>query len=112
MKKGEVWRVRLPFSPGHKQAGERPAVIIQEDSFGAPLPTVLLIPFTGTAAAARFPSTLLVQPDGQNGLTLPSVALVFQLTAQDKRNCLHRLGVLDSQTLDQLFAILDQLTGR
>jgi hypothetical protein len=54
----------------------------------------------------------LVSPDGQNGLTVPSVALIFQATAIDKTNCLPRLGVLDSRTLDQIFAELDKLTGR
>jgi hypothetical protein len=32
MRKGEVWRVRLPAATGHKQAGERPAVIIQNNT--------------------------------------------------------------------------------
>jgi len=99
MKKGEIWRVRLPIGPGHTQAGERPAIVV-------------LVPFTSTQAAARFAGTLVVQPDGQNGLTTPSVALVFQLSAVDKRGCLKRLGVLDPSTLDQVFATLDQLTGR
>jgi mRNA interferase MazF len=112
MKKGEVWRVRIPVAAGHKQAGERPAILVQEDSFTAALPTALVIPFTSTTAAARFPGTLVVQPDGQNGLTVPSVALVFQLTAVDKRDCVRRLGVLDELTLDQVFTLLDQLTGR
>ena len=49
---------------------------------------------------------------GKNGLTVPSVALVFQLTAIDKTNCLQLLGVLDPATLDQIFAELDNLTGR
>jgi mRNA-degrading endonuclease toxin of MazEF toxin-antitoxin module len=53
-----------------------------------------------------------VQPDGQNGLTVPSVALVFQLAALDRSNCLQRLGVLDPATHDQIFAELDRLTGR
>jgi mRNA-degrading endonuclease toxin of MazEF toxin-antitoxin module len=53
-----------------------------------------------------------VQPDAQNGLTAVSVALVFQLTAIDRRNCVQPLGVLDSATLDQIFAKLDELTGR
>ena len=83
MKRGEVWKVDIPFAPGHAQAGQR-----------------------------RFPGTLLIQPDGQNGLTLPSMALVFQTRVLDQRNCLQRLGVLDVATLDQIFAELDRLTGR
>ena len=112
MKRGEAWRVRLPAVPGHTQAGERPAIIVQDDSFNLALPTVLIVPFTSTKGTTRFPGTLLVQPDQQNGLTVPSVALVFQLSALDKQNCLHHLGELDAATLDQIFSILDQLTGR
>src|ERR1019366_5134818 len=68
MRKGEIWRAQLPFAPGHVQAGERPVLIIQNDAFSA-LPTVLVVPFTGTLAAARFGGTLVVPPDGRNGLT-------------------------------------------
>jgi mRNA interferase MazF len=112
MQKGEVWRVNFPPVPGHAQAGIRPAVIVQEDKAIASLPTVLVVPFTGTQAAARFPGTLAVRPDSRNGLTAPSVALVFQLIAVDQRYCLQRLGVIDTVTLDQIFAELDRLTGR
>lgn len=112
MKRGDVWRVRMPAVPGHTQAGERPAIIVQDDSFNFTLPTVLIVPFTSTRRTSRFPGTLLVQPDQQNGLASPSVALVFQLSALDRQNCLHHLGELDTATLDQIFALLDQLTGR
>jgi mRNA-degrading endonuclease toxin of MazEF toxin-antitoxin module len=77
MTKGEVWRIRLPPAAGHTQAGERPAVIVQNDAYTTTLPTVLVVPLTGTLAAARFPGTVTIQPDARNGLTIPSVALVF-----------------------------------
>jgi mRNA interferase MazF len=112
MQRGEVWQVDIPFAPGHAQAGRRPAVIVQADVFLATLPTVLIVPFTGSQSAMRFPGTVLVHPDGQNGLTRPSVALVFQMRTLDQRYCLQRLGVLDPATLDQIFAELDKLTGR
>jgi mRNA interferase MazF len=112
MTRGEVWRVRIPYAPGHAQAGERPALIMQADPLIASLPTVLAIPFTSTLGAARFDSTILVQPDPNNGLSLPSVALVFQMRALDKRDFLHRLGTLDAQTLSQILTLLDQLLGR
>lgn len=110
MKRGEVWRVRLPPASGHAQAGERPAIVIQDDK--ANLPTVLVVPFTATSAASRFTGTLIVHPDATNGLSVPSVALVFQLGAVDKRSMLYRLGSLDQATLDKVFAALDLLTGR
>ena len=53
MKRGEVWRIRLRSVPGHTQSGVRPAVVVQEDQATASLPTVLVVPFTGTQAAAR-----------------------------------------------------------
>ena len=109
MKKGEVWRVRFPSSPGRAQAGERPAVIVQNDPSLTSLPVVLVVPFTSQLAAARFAGTLTVQPDGVNGLFVQSVALVFQLGAQDKRSFLHRLGEVDPPTLDAILAIVRQL---
>jgi mRNA interferase MazF len=111
MKKGEVWQVRIPFAPGHAQAGIRPAIIVQNDRFIPLLPTVLIVPLTGTLAAARFDGTMIIDPDAQNGLTTSSVALVFQVRALDKRNLLQRLGVLDMPTLNQVTDLLTDLTG-
>jgi mRNA interferase MazF len=84
-------------------------LIVQKDVFLASLPTVLIIPFTSTAGAGRFAGTFSVQPDGQNGLTLPSIALVFQARAVDKRDCVQRLGLVDDVTLDRIVAILESL---
>lgn len=109
MRTGDVWRVRLPGASGHAQAGERPAVIVQNEPYLSALPTALIVPFTSKLGAGRFPGTFVVQPDGQNGLTVPSVALVFQLSAQDKRNFLYQLGALDDQSLAQLRALIGQM---
>jgi mRNA interferase MazF len=109
VKKGEVWRVRFPSVPGRAQSGERPAVIVQNDWSLSTLPVVLVVPFTSQLAAARFAGTLAVHPDGANGLSTQSVALVFQLGAQDKRNFVQRIGVIDTPTLDAILAIVRQL---
>ena len=112
MKRGEIWRVRLPGGAGHVQAGERPAIIVQDDQFTARLPTVLVVPFTSRGVNRNYPGTLQVNPDAQNGLATPSLALVFQLRVVDKRDCTTRLGILETQTFDQVLDILDKLTGR
>jgi len=110
MKKGEVWRLRFPFAPCRTQAGERPAVIVHNEPSLSSLPVVLVVPFTSQLSAARFAGTLTVQPDGCNGLSMPSVALVFQLGAQVKRNLRHRLGELDPATMDAILELIRQLT--
>jgi len=101
-----------PIAPDHAQAGERPAIVPTDDAFLPALPTVFNVPFTDSRGTLRYAGTLLVQPDGQNGLTVPSVALIFQYRALDQRDCLYPPGLFDLATLDQIFAGLDKLTGR
>ena len=81
MKEGEIWRVQIPAAPGHAQSGQRPAIIVQELAYNNLLPTTLIVPLTGQLAASRFAGTLVIQPDPQNGLATPSVALVFQIAS-------------------------------
>lgn len=112
MKRGEIWRVRIPTTPGHAQSGERPALIVQDDAATASLPTVLIIPFTSTLAASRFAGTVIVHPDANNGLSAPSVALVFQILALDKRFFVHRMGEVGLPALDSMLALAGQPNGK
>lgn len=111
MRRGEVWRVRLPPASGHAQSGDRPALVVQNDPFTAALPTVIVVPFTGNLAAARFAGTLRVDPDGKNGLTKPSIALAFQVRAIDQRDYVQRLGEINAAALAAVTALIQHLTG-
>lgn len=106
---GDLYWVELPGRGGRAQAGRRPAIILQTIST---LPTTLLVPLTSQLDALRFPGTILVEPDQENGLRRPSVALVFQLTAVDSRFVTDRLGNVSEQVLEEIFSALDALTGR
>ena len=109
---GDVVWVDFPARGGHAQAGRRPAVVAQDAAVSGLLPTILLIPLTTQLDALRFPATVLVEPDPANGLRRPSVALVFQLAAIDRRFISTRAGHVDAAVLADLWAALDTLTGR
>lgn len=106
---GEVWWVEFPARGGHAQAGRRPAIVVQREKN---LPTVLLIPLTSQLDALRFPGTGLIEPDVESGLRKPSVALVFQLTAVDRRYLTSRIGSVADAVLKKIWLSFDELTGR
>lgn len=112
MNVGDIYWVELPPRGGHAQAGRRPALIFQSDARAANLPTVLVIPLTTQIDALRFPGTILIEADERNGLHRHSVALVFQLTAIDRRFIANRLGEVAAHMLQQIRLALDELTGR
>jgi mRNA interferase MazF len=110
LQRGEIWRAHLPTAPGHTQSGTRPVLVVQSSKFS--LPTTLIIPFTSTLAATKFAGTRLIQPSPGNGLSLPSVALVFQLRALDNRDFDKKLGQMSAAEFADLFALLDELLER
>lgn len=99
---GDIYTVEIPPSGGREQAGARPAIIAQAAQFEDQLPTVLIVPLTSQLAAQAFPGTFLVHPDSQNGLSMVSVALVFQLRAIDKRRLKRMIGRLSTAYVAQL----------
>ncbi|MGQ9632248.1 MAG: type II toxin-antitoxin system PemK/MazF family toxin [bacterium] len=99
---GDICTVEIPPSDGHEQAGARPAIVVQSPQFENQLPTVLIVPLTSRLAAQSFPGTFLIHPDSENGLTVTSVALVFQLRAIDKRRLRRAIGRLNAPHLAQL----------
>ena len=99
MSVGDVHWVEFAPRGGHAQAGRRPAIVVQGADASAALPTVLLIPLTTQQDALRFPGTVLVEADAENGLRRASVALVFQLTVVDSRFVSERLGRVSDEIL-------------
>jgi mRNA-degrading endonuclease toxin of MazEF toxin-antitoxin module len=109
MKIGDLHWVELPARGGQAQAGRRPAIILQQP---VTLPTVLVIPLTSQQDALRFPATVFVEADKENGLRHDSVALVFQITAVDKRYLAERIGKVSEAVRVQIWQAFDELTGR
>ncbi|HEX7860688.1 MAG TPA: type II toxin-antitoxin system PemK/MazF family toxin [Verrucomicrobiae bacterium] len=112
MKPGDLYWVEFPGGAGRAQAGRRPAIVVQGASASAKLPTVLLVPLTTQLDALRFPGTFLVESDSQNGLRLPSVALVFQMTAIDKRFLAHNFGRLSETDLQTVWSVFGEITAQ
>ncbi|GAC1446037.1 MAG: hypothetical protein NVSMB56_01390 [Pyrinomonadaceae bacterium] len=109
---GEIYWVEMPARGGHAQAGRRPAIVAQTAETSAKIPTVLIVPLTSQLDALRSPGIVLVEVDSQNGLRRASVALVFQLTAIDKKFLAGRLGKISNSLINEIWSVFDDITGR
>ena len=107
MTKGDIWVTDLPAKGGHVQRGVRPALIIAD----ATTSIALVVPITSSLAAQRFPHTLVLEPTISNGLEKPSVLLLFQLGAVDKRFLHHSIGTIDAALMQRVDDKLRALLG-
>jgi len=67
---------------------------------------------TSQPGALRFPGTFRVEPSAENGLSVASIALVFQTRAVNRSRFGRRLGTLSAKDLGSVLEELDSLTGR
>lgn len=112
MKIGDIHWIQLPATSGREQAGHRPAIIVQDDTYASNLPLVLVVPLTTVRTALRFAGTLLINPTASNGLRQSSVVLVFQLRAVDRSRIGDKIGAVSDEVMSKIFATLDRLMGR
>ena len=103
----EIYLAEIPKTNGHEQFGFRPVLLVSQ-----PIPEIsLIIPFTSNILALRFPYTLKIEPSLKNGLSFPSILLIFQLRAIDSKRLRKRLGELEEfyivQVKEELRKILN-----
>jgi mRNA interferase MazF len=112
MARGDVVYVSLPFVQGSRvQGGRRPAVLVVAERALRGNPMAMIVPLTTNLAASRFPFTLRVEPSPPNGLTAPSIALVFQLCAADRTHLESVIGHLEDEYLAQIDELMRQMLG-
>ncbi|HEY4500802.1 MAG TPA: type II toxin-antitoxin system PemK/MazF family toxin [Candidatus Paceibacterota bacterium] len=104
--KGDVLIVDLTVSAGREQGGVRPAIAVS----GGELPSVvIIIPLTSTIEALRFPNTLAILPEKDNGLENQSVALMFHMRSIDKRRIVNIIGKVDAATRKKIDVVLKKM---
>lgn len=115
MQRGDIVLVNLPKptgTPGHEQFGSRPALVVHNHKqSGNSLSVIMIVPMTSKFKAQNFPRTILMQPSEQNGLSKPSVLLVFQLRAIDKRRIERKIGIVEKNILQKVNQELRKLLG-
>jgi len=110
MKIGDIRWVELPDVGGREQSGRRPAIILQDDSYAASLPTTIVVPLSAIAAL-RFPGTAQVKATHSSGLRTDSVALVFQIRAIDRGRIKEAIGEVSILEVAEIQAELAKLFG-
>jgi mRNA interferase MazF len=114
MKRGDIVLVNLPQTAdgsGHEQVGARPALVVHDNATNNTLSVVMIIPFTSNLKAERFPHTILVQPSRENGLSTPSILLIFQLRAIDKQRISKKIGRLENEIMGMVNEEIKNLLG-
>ena len=114
MKRGDIVLVNLPQTAdgaGHEQVGTRPALVVHDDSTSETFSVVMIVPFTSNLKAQRYSHTILVEPTKENGLTVQSVLLVFQLRAIDKQRITRKIGHLEQDLIEKVNQEMKDLLG-
>ncbi len=63
---------------------------------------LLVAPVTSNLAALRFAFSVRVEPSSENGLTVPSVVMVFQMRAIDKARIIRKIGQVSQADLTRI----------
>lgn len=94
IRRGEVWWADLGEPRGSSPAGNRPVLVVQNDSFNASrISTVIVAVMTSNLSLAAAPGNVLVR-SGDSGLPRDSVINVSQLITLDKRDLAEPAGSL------------------
>jgi mRNA interferase MazF len=112
-RRGEIWLADLGMVRGHEQSGQRPVLVMSENSFNSGLAgLVMVIPLTSKVKKSKhIPAHIPVDPP-EGGLKTPSIILCDQLRTISKDR-LDKVpwGAVSAATMGKVERIVRWLLG-
>lgn len=99
---GDIYYADLSGNDGGELGGVRPVIIIQHNVANKYAPTVVVVPLTTLIRKNQLSTHILIKKDNKNKLTEESVVMVEQIRVIDKRRIRGKLGVINSDILEDI----------
>jgi len=94
--RGEVWLVNWDPARGSEQAGERPALVIQNDIGNEHASTIIVAAISATIRL--YPMNVLIEPP-EGGLSKPSIVKTGQILTVSKERLKKKLGKISQEKM-------------
>ena len=102
MKQGDVWLINLDPTIGSEIKKIRPAIIVNDDSFGK-LPLRVIVPITEWKDRYDIaPWMIKIEPNSKNGLSKESSADCFQVRSISQERFIKRLGSISEIIMSEI----------
>jgi mRNA interferase MazF len=102
MKQGNVWLINLDPTIGSEIKKIRPAIIVNDDSFGK-LPLRVIVPITEWKDRYDIaPWMIKIEPNSKNGLSKESSADCFQVRSISQERFIKRLGSISEIIMSEI----------
>jgi mRNA interferase MazF len=72
---------------------------------------LMVAPITSNLNALRFSFTIKLEPTNENGLTRPSVIMIFHMRAIDKNRVIKKLGNISAEQMKIVDAEIKKMLG-
>ena len=103
--RGDIYYANMEPNVGSEQGGERPVVVLQNDTGNKHSPTLIIATLTSRVDKKRhLPTHVLL--DHNPGLKVPSIVQLEQIFTIDKRRLQWFVGNASAEEMDQIEAAL------
>ncbi len=98
-RRGEVWLVNWNPARGSEQAGQRPALVIQNDIGNERASTTIVAAISSSVKI--FPMNVKIEPP-EGGLDFSSIVKTSQILTVDKKRLERKIGQLGKEKMEEI----------
>ena len=102
VRRGDIFFADLSPVVGSEQGGDRPVLIIQNDTGNRYSPTVIAAAITSQTGKARLPTHIALPVNENCGLNRDSIILLEQVRTLDKKRLRERMGHVEEQVMEKV----------